>query len=138
MWDVNSDRFHHWEFYAIQHETNCLEELSELLDKKATRKHAEQLIKTINELSLHEQGPKIFINNPNICHEAVAGEAIYSLRKGDIRLYWFYGENRRVVICPMVFVKKEQKTPKAIAKKLKEFKSSYLEAYKNQHITYKT
>lgn len=73
MWDVDSEEILHWEFYAIQHRTNCIEELELLLTNYATKRHAEQLIKTINELCFHEVGPKLYINNPNICHEAVTG-----------------------------------------------------------------
>mgnify|MGYP001043107019 CR=1 FL=1 len=137
MWDEDTDQTLQWEFYAIQHKTNSIQELAVLLENSATHSHAVQLIKTINDLCFHELGPKLFLNNPNICHEAVTGEGIYSFRKGNIRLYWFYGHERRIVICPMVSVKKTQKTPKEIVKKLKDFKTSYFEASKKQSILYK-
>lgn len=137
MWDMDSDKTPQWEFYAIQHKTNCLKEFEALLDNRLTQKHTLQLIKTINALCFHDEGPKLYINNSNICHEAVAGERIYSFRKGNVRLYWFYGQDRRVVICPMVLVKREQKTSRDIANKLIKFKTSYFEAKQNQNITYK-
>ncbi|WP_147279425.1 hypothetical protein [Oligella ureolytica] len=137
MWDTDNKKTLYWEFYAIQHPTNCVEELGNLLANHTTKRHAEQLIKTINDLCFHEIGPKLYINNPNICHEAVSGEGIYGLRKGNIRLYWFYGLDRRVVICPLIFVKRVQKTPTDVVTKLLHFKQSYFDAALKKNITYK-
>lgn len=137
MWDAQSKDPLYWEFYAIQHKTNCIEEIERLMKDAATQKHAFQLIKTINDTCFNQSGPKLYENNKNICHEAVNGEGIYEIRKGNIRLYWFYGHNRRVVICPMAIVKRAQKTPSDVAKKLKTLKADYFEAANKNNLTYR-
>ncbi len=136
MWDAQRKESPCWEFYAIQRETNCIDEIADLLQTNDSR-HALKLLKTIDETCFHLLGPKLYEKNPNICHEAVAGEGIFELRKGNIRLYWFYGNGRRVVICSMVIVKRVQKTPAAVANKLVEYKKAYFKAVRENTLIYR-
>lgn len=68
-------------------------------------KTAAGLLETLRRIANHQQGPKCL--RVEDCHQ-IEGE-IYSLRKGDLRVLWFY-HGRRVMVCGHAFIKKGQKT----------------------------
>ncbi|WP_341674980.1 type II toxin-antitoxin system RelE/ParE family toxin [Niveibacterium sp. SC-1] len=49
--------------------------------------------------------------NIGSCHYVDEGEHIYQLRKGNLRLLFFYGGGNRIIVCSHVFMKSSQKTP---------------------------
>jgi len=71
-----------------------------------------------------------------VCHEAVAGAQIYEFIKGPLRLYWFYGADRRVIIIPGIYRKKQQTTPRKIERMLRKAKQDYLAAHGQGTLNY--
>lgn len=81
-------------------------------------KHANGLMVLLERFAEH--GHEIF--NDKQCHYIDKNNKIWQLRKGSLRLLWFYGGKNRVIVCSHAFIKKSQKTPpkeKAKAIKLK-------------------
>ncbi len=109
-------------FEAIRHNGN-------------SNRHIDGMLALIRTISRDEHGPKLYIGNPNVCHEAVSGEGIFAFRKGSLRLYWFYGESRKIVICPHLSTKNVSKTPKPLAATLIQLRDEYLQACASSNIT---
>ncbi len=59
----------------------------------------------------------------DICHKV--SREIWVLVKGDLRIFWFYGEERRMIICTHGIIKKDQKAKRAI-KHAEEIREAYL------------
>lgn len=93
---------------------------------------AKALLAMIEKCASSDSGPRIF--NDKQCHEADKNESIYEFIKGDLRLLWFYGEDRKVIICSHGFLKKSDKTPNAEKQRAITLKTQYLKAHKNQEI----
>ncbi|CAB3851017.1 hypothetical protein [Achromobacter animicus] len=123
-----------WRFYSIAGEDDScpvVDALSNLVAEDGTlATHVVNMLAFIGEVTKHDEGPKLYHGVTSVCHEAVSGEQIYSFRKGPLRLYWFYGKDRRVVVCPCVTVKNEKKTNKALATKLIELRDEYEKDHK--------
>jgi hypothetical protein len=68
-----------------------------------------------------DQGPP---RNAEICHKV--DEDIWVFVKGSLRVYWFYGDQRRMILCTHSIVKKSQKPKKAIAY-AKQIRKAYYE-----------
>ncbi|MFC4296748.1 hypothetical protein ACFO0J_01680 [Castellaniella hirudinis] len=82
------------------------------------------------------KGPQMYLGVPKRCHEAVAGAQIYEFIKGPLRLYWFYGEDRQVIIVPAVHHKKQQTTPKQIERMLRREQKAYRDGHRNGGLRY--
>lgn len=93
-----------------------------------------ELIALLEECLNTDLGPQLYKDVPSLCHEAVAGTGIFEFIKKPLRLYWFYGKDRKVIIIPKITHKKTRATPKEIVKTLKSCKSDYENAYKNNTI----
>jgi phage-related protein len=98
---------------------HLLEFLDEL--EKNFQDQADRIFFRLEETA--RQGPSI---NPEICRKI--GQEIWEFREGRIRILWFYGENREIIICSHGFLKKTQKTPqneknRAVAARKQYFRS---------------
>lgn len=127
-----------WKIYSIASEDETCpitEALHRIIREGDSVRHVEAMVALIKTISFDTHGPQVYIGT-TVCHEAVSGEAIYAFRKGSLRLYWFYGADRKVVICPHIDTKHVPKTSKALAKKLTEIKDSYFDAAKEGCVTY--
>lgn len=78
----------------------------------------------------------MYLSVPKRCHEAVAGAQIYEFIKGPLRLYWFYGADRQVIIVPAVHHKKQQKTPKDVVLMLRREQQVYRENHRKGVLRY--
>jgi hypothetical protein len=142
LWEqCDDDKEPLWRFYSIAGEDGTcpiINELAKLADEEgALATHVGGMLAFIGEITKHDQGPKLYHGVTAVCHEAVKGEQIYSFRKGPLRLYWFYGNDRRVVICPCVTVKVTKETPKTLANQLVEWRDQYAGDHKAQKLTFK-
>lgn len=139
LWDTERKSKPKWRLYSILDENDACPistTLEELMSTKRHLAHAGALVQLIECLSYHDEGPKLFQGNPAICHEAVANEAIYSFRKGNLRLYWFYGDEQRIVVCSEVAIKTTDKTDAKVRKKLVAAKTAYQTASKSGKLQY--
>lgn len=93
---------------------------------------AKGLLAMLEKTSTSENGPRIF--NDDQCHEVDKSESIFEFIKGDLRLLWFYGKDRKVVVCSHGFLKKSQKTPDAERQRAIALKKQYMKAHKKQEI----
>lgn len=132
LWDDSEGSEPNWRLYAIATDDGCpVEEfLENCLSNANLERYANGLIDLIYKIGQSEKGPRMFEGNSGICHEAVDGEAIYRLRKGDVRLYFFYGNDRKVVICPHGEVKRSERVSKATKRLLIQARDSYNDAHK--------
>lgn len=132
LWEeTEDDKSPSWRLFAIvTAESSPVEDaLEEWLDDEQYQAYASGLIDLIEAIGHAPDGPGIFNGNRNICHEAVEGEGIFRLRKGCLRLYFFYGLDRKVVLCPYAEVKRDDKVSKKTRKLLLAAKSAYMEAH---------
>jgi hypothetical protein len=140
LWDTEGNTKPKWRLYSILDETGACpvtSKLEQLLSTRRHEAHAAALVQLIENLSHHDEGPKLFQGNSAICHEAVSGEGIYSFRKGSLRLYWFYGDGQKVVVCSEVAIKTTDKTDSKVRKRLIADRDNYFAATKSgmlQHI----
>lgn len=137
LWDRDRVTAPRWRLYSILDEGgNCpvSGDLETLLQMPEHAAHAGAMVNLIEVIGHHEMGPKLYQNNSNVCHEAVKGQAIYSFRKGGLRLYWFYGDGQRIVICHSVIAKKVRKTPNS--KQLIAFRDNYRESAAAKELHY--
>jgi hypothetical protein len=82
------------------------------------------------------EGPRLYLGVKKRCHEAVSGAQIYEFIKGPLRLYWFYGEDRQVVIVPAVHHKKQRATPKKVEQMLRNELRAYRQAHRDGTLEY--
>lgn len=95
-----------WEVLAVcsdRGDCPVLEFLAGLGGKLA--KQREQMLALLSQVA--EDGPP---RNVERSHK-IAGD-VWELLRGDLRILWFYGEGR-IVVLAVGFVKQSQKTPKA-------------------------
>lgn len=64
--------------------------------------------------------------NSDLCHEADSANKIFEFIKGDLRLLWFYGSGKQLVICSHVFLKKGRKTPANEKQRAIDLKNLYM------------
>lgn len=81
----------------------------------------------LDGMVFEKEGPRRWINTKR-SHESVANERIFEFIIGDLRVHWFYGAGRAVVILAVAALKKGKKTPKPLAKELIELRSKYEES----------
>lgn len=53
---------------------------------------------------------------------------IFEFIRGRLRIVWFYGDGRRIVVCSHGFLKKGQKTPRSEIETAQRARSSYVAA----------
>jgi len=94
------------------------------------------LLALMESVLTRPEGPRLFLGVSKRCHEAVANSQIYEFIKGPLRLYWFYGEDRQVIIVPAVRHKKQQTTPKAIQQMLRREQKAYRQGHKDRTLQY--
>lgn len=111
-----------------------LSDIGALLGDSTYAKHMSGLMSLLALVQTSVRGPKELESNASLCHEAVSGEAIFEFIKGPLRLYWFYGLDRRVIIVATVKVKKGQKTPAAIKRAMLALKREYSIAHGGGHL----
>lgn len=132
LWeDTEDDKAPCWRLYAIATEDSSPVEdsLEAWLDDEQYEGYASGLIDLIEAIGYAANGPAIFNGNSSICHEAIEGEGIYRLRKGCLRLYFFYGLDRKVVLCPYAEVKRTDKVSRSTRKLLLDARDAYAEAH---------
>jgi len=137
LWKTETDD-PEWKMYSIANKESACPvsiALNQIIQNGNNNSHVMAILSLIEKVSSHEQGPKLYEGTP-VCHEAVAGEGIYEFRKGDLRLYWFYGQPRKVIICPHIFTKHVRKTPKAVARKLIQLRDEYQNAHEQSDINF--
>jgi len=81
---------------------------------------ADRMINLLDRVA--EEGPP---RNTDICHQ-IKGD-IWQFESGRLRVLWFYGSGRGVVVCSHGFPKKSQKTPKREIKQAERFHRRYFE-----------
>ncbi len=116
-----------WQFYAIgKDETQCelLEFLDSFPEKKDEYKAGRQLIAIIKRLQYVAEGPQA-LKGTSYCHEAIDGERIYEFKKPPLRIYWFYGEGRKVVVCAYGIAKRQPKTSTKDRRRLIKLRDDY-------------
>lgn len=62
------------------------------------------------------------------------GDDLFEFRAGRLRVFWFYGEPRKVVVCSHVLLKSTQKTPRRELQRADRAKQIYLAAVKRGKI----
>jgi mRNA-degrading endonuclease RelE of RelBE toxin-antitoxin system len=136
LWDDSDGSKPIWQIYAIANDQGCPveESLEQWLNDASLRKHATGMLDLIVKIGQCQQGPVMFAAN---CHEAVAGEGIYRLRKGELRLYFFYGNNQKVIVCPHGEIKRTDKVSKTVRQLLIEARNNYLEAHRTKALKIK-
>ena len=141
LWEAPEDKTPPpWRLYSIaddNKECPIVASLILLLKDAKYAAHAEALVALISTLCWHERGPKLYHGNLAVCHESVYGEQIFGFRKGPLRLHWFYGVDKQVVICSTLEVKCTAKTPKKVAKKLIAARDAYHAAHLAQILSEK-
>jgi len=135
LWDP-SKREPEWKVYALAEGNECpvLERLGAWSTTRQFQAYADGLMNLIERISNDPRGPDLFHGNRAICHEAVEGERIFRLRKGPLRLYWFYGEERRVVICPFCEQKRSDKVEASTQRLLVAARDAYVVASQSMQI----
>src|SRR5690554_1778279 len=108
LWDADNTSAV-WQVYAISDETKCqvVDSLEQWTGDRSMRAHAHGVFAVINHLTSGQISPDQLLRNGGLCHEAVKGTRIFRIRKGVIRLYWFYGEEQKVIICPHIETKRQ-------------------------------
>ena len=112
------------------------DEIQQLLDDSNLSGAIADLVAMLGVVLARPAGPRMYQGVLKRCHEAVAGAQIYEFIKGPLRLYWFYGEDRQVIIVPAVYHKKQQKTPKEIVQMLRRAQQEYREGHRQGSLTY--
>ncbi len=84
-----------------------------------------QLMPLLERVASDARGPRSL--NKKICHRVDEQGDIWQIRKGRIRVLWFYDEGR-VIICAHAFLKKDNKTPKREKEQARSAKAAYLDA----------
>ena len=119
-----------WQFYAIggADETKCelLDFLANFSDKTPEYTAALALIALIKMVQSEVRGP-LALRGTSLCHEAIDGEGVYEFIKKPLRIYWFYGEGEKIVICAYGIIKRHTKTDKQDRKRLIELRDKYIE-----------
>lgn len=64
-------------------------------------------------------------------HEADKKKGIYEYIKGPLRLFFFKGEGKQIVVCTLGIRKNGQKVDKSCVNKSKTYKDDYFSALKN-------
>lgn len=64
-------------------------------------------------------------------HEASKQHGIYELVKGRLRLFYFKGKDKQIVVCTHGAMKKSQRASTKEVNKAKSYKDDYTEACKN-------
>jgi len=85
----------------------------------------DQILPLLERITSQQQGPKSL--NKKICHRIDDDHDIWQIRKGRIRLLWFYDKGR-VIVCAHTFLKKSQKTPRRERDKARRVKKAYFQA----------
>ena len=127
-----------WRAYAICDEDGQCdldEEIAQLLADATAARAMRSLLALLENCLAEPEGPQLYIGTL-VCHEAVAGAQIYEFIKGPLRLYWFYGADRRVIIIPGIYRKKQQTTPRKIERMLRKAKQDYLAAHGQGTLNY--
>lgn len=106
-----------WTVYALDEVLDFLDSLEDHL--------VAQLLPLLERVAEDQRGPKSL--NKKICHRVDNAEDIWQIRKGRIRVLWFYDEGR-VVICAHAFLKKDNKTPKREKLRACSVKAAYFKA----------
>jgi hypothetical protein len=117
-----------WRFYAIgsnDKEAELLDFVDNLPKGTRERKAAESLLGLINHIQYLVRGPQD-LQGTKYCHEAISGEGIYEFIKKPIRIYWFYGDSDKVVICAYGVEKRWDKTDKNDRKRLIRLRDDYV------------
>ncbi len=89
------------------------------------------LFKFLREFATH--GPRNF--NSEQCHYVDKEEKIWQFVKGDLRILWFYGDERKLIICTHGFVKSSAKTPISQKEHAIAIKQKYLTAARSRAVT---
>lgn len=124
-----------WDAYTAcaQDGTSSLfSEIADFLENKNLCKQMENLLSALETALKDPRGPQLYLGNPKLCHEAVAGTGIYELIKKPLRLYWFYGEGNKVIILSAVHHKTTQKTPPLVVRRLKSIQNAYRQACRDE------
>ncbi len=120
-----------WSFLAVcteRGECPLLTFLRELDGRLA--KDGERILKLMKHISKKTTGPRELPDE--LSHQI--NEHIFEFIKGDIRVFWFY-DDEKVVICSHGLIKKGRKTPKRDIEKAKNNFTSYMEAKKQNIIS---
>lgn len=65
-------------------------------------------------------------------HEASKSLGIYEFKKGDLRLFFFKGENGDIAVCTCGVLKRGQKADKTAVTRASEWRAAYQKAIKDQ------
>lgn len=117
-------------------EAPLLCEIAALLDDATYSKSMRGLLSLIELVQASERGPLDLIPNGALCHEAIADENVFELIKGPLRMYWFYGLDRRMIIVATVKVKRGRRTPSAIKKSLLAMRDEYWAAHRGHQVQF--
>lgn len=117
-----------WNFYAIADEqgTCQVEDFLHALQGKLAETGVEMLA-FLDGMVFHPEGPRRWIGTKR-CHESVNDERIFEFRIGDLRVHWFYGAGRAVVVLAIAALKQGGQTPKQLKKQLIALRNDYLRA----------
>lgn len=135
LWDTESASAA-WQVYAISDGTQCqvVDSLEEWLEDRSLRGYANGIFAIIGHLTSGQMGPDLLLRNSGLCHEAVSGRRIFRIRKGALRLYWFYGEGQKVIICPHAEVKRRNDVSVATQRALTKAHDAYTKAFADGEI----
>jgi hypothetical protein len=127
-----------WDIYApvVGGGTNTMDCVEDFIGQHIQQHEAacSGLLALIEAAAEHPEGPKSLGNA--LCHYVSNPHEpkIYEFIKGRLRLLWFYGEGRRVIICAHGFFKASKKTPRCEVERALEIREQYLEAHNNNNI----
>ena len=78
-------------------------------------------------IALDPLGPSS-LTKKGLCVPAEPNKEIYRIRKGDYRVFWFYGKEK-IIICSQITDKRYDKHKKRHIDKAKEIRNAYIEKY---------
>lgn len=129
----------HWKAYTpcrTRNDAQLVDEIEALLQDSNFSNTMTDLLALAETALESESGPQLLKSNHKLCHEAIAGEGVYEFIKGRLRMYWFYGRERRVIIVAAVRVKKGQTTSADVKRFLLATKRQYVHANEQNTLRY--
>lgn len=136
LWDVENTSAV-WQVYAMSKDGESFQvedSLERWMNNPNTAGYADGIIATINHITSGQVSPENLLRRGSLCHEAIKGSSIFRIRKGVIRLYWFYGEGQKVIICPYTEEKRQDAVSKSTQRILLNSKADYQKAVANNEI----
>lgn len=133
--DVYHGQPRQWNFYAISdaHGACQVESFLDGLRGKLART-GEDMLAFLDAMVFEREGPRRWIGTAR-CHESVANERIFEFIIGDLRVHWFYGDGRAVVILAVAALKRSSDTPRKLKSELKALRDGYMKAAKDRSLT---